>query len=97
MPVPPDGSGTAGPRYETMGFAEFHARFHSDGAFASWFGRIQGLLPGLSGGYSRRLADVQHALIDLIDLLDSDKLRYPTDRSKIPPTGTAGSPPARAV
>jgi hypothetical protein len=67
-------SPAAGPRYECMGYATFVAA-HEDPAFAKWFMRFEGAADLLRETQPERLVWVQHALIDLIDLLDPERDR----------------------
>lgn len=71
-----------GPRYETIGFAEFHRKM-GDPDFARWFDRLGQELEVLPPAGSVRLRQVQHALIDLIDLLDPDRQWYSENRERL--------------
>lgn len=83
MMVPVAGAGTRpGPRYETIGYAEFCIRM-KDPEFAGWFRSFGAEFPPQSRDRAPRLVELQWALIDLIDLLDPEFLRYSEFRSKI--------------
>jgi hypothetical protein len=80
-----EGQTTAGPRYECMGYAAFIAA-HEDPAFAKWFTRFGDAIDRLRNDKRyrpERLVRVQHALIDLIDLLDRDRARFPQNRDRL--------------
>jgi hypothetical protein len=86
-PVTAKGS-PAGPQYETVGYVAFCARMR-DGDYAKWFDRFGKLVPELPERKSTRLGQVQHALIDLIDMLDSGCQWYQggRDRLQLPALG----------
>jgi hypothetical protein len=93
MLVRADGQTTAWPRYECIGYAAFVAA-HEDPAFAKWFIRLGDAIDQLRENKPERLVWVQHALIDLIDLLDPgcdhfeqnrDRLREPESPQRRPP------------
>jgi len=73
-----------GVRSRCLGYANFVERL-GDPSFAKWFDRIGSQLINLSVGDLKRLIGVQHALIDLIDLLDYNHARFPANRAKIDP------------
>lgn len=58
-----------------MGYARF--RNDRDGAFGSWLTRLRRELPDTGG--QDRLREVQHLLCELVETLDSRKLRYRQD------------------
>jgi hypothetical protein len=69
----------------------------SDGSaprkFARWFARLGDAIDQLRHGDSnkpKRLVMVQHALIDLIDLLDPDRERLDKDRERLATSYTTG-------
>jgi hypothetical protein len=64
-----------GRRYECMGYAAFVAA-QSDPQFAKWFTRLGDKFERLPDEKPVRLATMQNALIDLIDLLDPACERY---------------------
>jgi hypothetical protein len=85
MLVAADGPSGQAPRYQCMGYAAFVAS-QSDPDFARWFTRLGEAIDKLRQGADdrpKRLVMVQHALIDLIDLLDPDHERFEKDRERI--------------
>jgi hypothetical protein len=68
-----------GRRLECMGYAAFVAA-HSDPQFAKWFTRLGDAFEQVPEEKPVRLALVQNALIDLIDLLDPACERYERER-----------------
>lgn len=88
MLVRTDGQSAAGPRYECMGYAAFVAA-HEDLSFAKWFTRIGAAVEQLRAIKPERLVWVQHALIDLINLLDPDHERFERNRERLPVPGSA--------
>jgi hypothetical protein len=66
------------PRPRTRGYAEFAGRYH-DPAFSRWFGALSSDLHVLASddGPRLRMRRVQRALVDLVDELDPDRVRYP--------------------
>jgi hypothetical protein len=83
MMVRTDGQTAAGPRYESMGYAAFVAA-QEDPAFANWFTRLGDAIDQLRENRPERLVWVQHALIDLIDLLDPGHDRFEQNRYRLP-------------
>jgi hypothetical protein len=86
MLMPVEGHTTAGPRYECMGYAAFVAALE-DPAFAKWFTRLGDAVDRLRDderNRPERLVRVQHALIDLINLLDPDRDRFAHNRDRLP-------------
>jgi hypothetical protein len=75
-------------RFECLGYAAFTRRLR-DEEFARWFTRLTDDVERLAtceDGNERRLVELQHALIDLIDFFDPDHARVPESRRrKIPP------------
>ena len=61
-----------------MGYARF--RNDRDGAFAPWLKRLRKELP--DGGARDRLREIQHLLCELVETLDSRKLRYRKDLNR---------------
>lgn len=85
MLVPADGYASTAPRYQCMGYAAFVAA-QEDSEFARWFERLGNAINQLrhdDGNKPKRLVLVQHALIDLIDLLDPDRERFDNHRERI--------------
>lgn len=67
-----------GPRCECLGFATFCRRLETDTEFAGWFAQLQADVPLVaesSDADNVRLTYLQRELIDLIDLLDPNKIR----------------------
>jgi hypothetical protein len=75
-----------GKHLECIGFAEF-VRCLEKSEFARWFEKLRSdveILANAEHEHEQRLVELQHALIDLIDFLDPDHVRIPSDsRSKI--------------
>lgn len=67
-------------RPETLGYAAFLAR-QQDPAFDRWFVDLRADLDALAcdpdAGHEARLVALQHALIDLIDIIDPKQVRIP--------------------
>lgn len=81
MPEPADGELR---HCQCTGYATFTARLEADPAFLRWFQRLASEADALAGpapGQLDRLASVQHALIDVIEFLDPDGLRFPGNTS----------------
>jgi hypothetical protein len=74
-------------RYDCLGYATFTAKL-DDPQFASWFNRLTDDIAQLAQGgdvRERRLRELQHALVDLIDFFDRARTRVPeTRRQKLP-------------
>jgi hypothetical protein len=71
----------------TLGYGDFVRRL-ADPAFGQWFERLGNELKAPPTKRSRaRLVSVQRALIDIVDLLDPEYVRYPSldTRGKLPP------------
>lgn len=71
-----------GRRSICMGYATFAER-HTAPPLAPWLSRIDARIADLTGPDLVRLVEVQHALIDLIDLVDPARVRFPANRDKI--------------
>jgi hypothetical protein len=69
----------AGPQCRCLGYTEFvESLSHEE--FANWFAKLRGSVEGLRSSRTAdfsRLALLQNALIDLIDGLDPDAVRFP--------------------
>ena len=67
-----------------MGYAAFVERMKADKSFASWFTPVTtGVKLILDGRPPRRITQIQHALIGLIDHIDPDGTYTPLEaRSK---------------
>jgi hypothetical protein len=76
------------PRSDSIGYAEFMQRMAGDITFARWFTSLATDIEVLMNGGSPgpRLALTQRALIDLIDFIDPDWIRFPdaNERGKLP-------------
>jgi hypothetical protein len=82
MLVRAEGFTASGPQYECMGYAAFVAA-QGTAAFANWFTRLGDAISQLPQKRSERLVWVQHALIDLIDLLDPGHDRFEWGRNRL--------------
>jgi hypothetical protein len=89
MLVRAEGPTTTGLRYECMGYAAFAAA-QENPAFASWFTRLGDAISQLPQCLPERLILVQHALIDLIDLLDPGRDRFESGRDLLPESESSG-------
>lgn len=68
--------------YECMGYAQFVKKL-GEPEFAYWFAKLQDdiqLLATEPQVHEERLLRLQHALIDLLDFLDAEKIRIPPSR-----------------
>lgn len=77
-------------RYQCIGFATFVERLEKDSGFARWFERLGTEIDNLGDpapGQLDRLIELQHALIQVIDFLDPEGLRFP--KAHIKPLGPA--------
>ena len=66
-------------RYQCIGYATFAARLETDTEFARWFHRLgmeSDMLANPVPGQLDRLIRVQHALIDIINFLDPEGIRF---------------------
>ncbi|RME56014.1 hypothetical protein D6779_11410 [Candidatus Parcubacteria bacterium] len=63
-----------------MGFAEFSTKLNNP-EFAKWFSKLKADIGSLAKENNRdrerRLIALQHALVDLLDFLDPQKMRVP--------------------
>lgn len=71
-----------GRRSICMGYATFAERYTAP-PLAPWLARIDARVADLTGPDLARLVEVQHALIDLIDIVDPAHVRFPANRDKI--------------
>jgi hypothetical protein len=68
---------------ECIGYATFCARLEENERFASWFKRLRLSIEDLAArdvARTERLVDLQNRLMDLIDFLDPDAVRFPSRR-----------------
>lgn len=68
-----------------LGYAEFSGRLESDAAFRRWFDGLLADVEGLAETTDPavwRLTEIQHALIDLIELLDPKAQQVPQFRDR---------------
>lgn len=72
----------SGARSTCLGYAAFVERMESP-PFATWLARPRERISDLTGPDLARLVEVQHALIDLIDRLDPDRVRFAENREKV--------------
>lgn len=96
--IGPAGSATShpGPRFECIGYASF-VKKNQDPDYSRWFERFGKEVERLPGRQPERLVCVQHALIDLIDLLDPGRQWYRGSRNKLRTSQPEGSPTAEAA
>lgn len=68
------------PRWECMGYAAFSAAMRGP-EFQEWFAAVATGIKDLAeiedGSFPLRLTELQHALIELVDVLDKDRERVP--------------------
>jgi len=79
-----DRSGDGAVRHECLGYAAFTEKI-KDPQFAKWFTRMTDDITRLAKSntiHDERMRELQHALIDLINFFDPDKVRVPEDRRK---------------
>jgi hypothetical protein len=65
--------GRTGPRWDCRGYAAFTTAIRDDDGFARWFQPLLADVNRLAaepGQHTARLVDLQHALVDLINLID---------------------------
>jgi hypothetical protein len=74
------GDTQSGPR--VMGYAEFARKFSEDDWFRGWFKNIESGFEHVLEGTPRRTFDIHNALIDLIEVLDSDGIYTPKNQQK---------------
>jgi hypothetical protein len=82
-------------RPETLGYAGFLAR-QQDPAFDRWFVDLRADLDALANepaaGHEERLVALQHALVELIDILDPKQVRIPgSERRRLAEDRSQGS------
>ncbi len=77
-----------GVRSTCLGYAAFVERMDSP-PFAPWLARLRERISDLTGPDLARLVEVQHALVDLIDRLDPDRVRFAENRDKVPTVSDA--------
>ncbi|NMO93917.1 hypothetical protein [Actinomycetospora sp. TBRC 11914] len=75
----------AGPT-RTRGYASFVSALEGDQHFARWFDRLDAELTVLDM-VPPRLVRVQRVLVDLLDLLDPERTRFPMNRDRLPGAG----------
>jgi len=77
----------SGRQHESLGYAAFVLK-RRDEEFARWFRKLEGhlkLLAAEPGAHLDRVIHLQHALVDVLDILDADCVRFPRNlRSKLP-------------
>ncbi|GAA3855588.1 hypothetical protein [Streptomyces sedi] len=76
-----------------LGYAEFSARLDDDAEFRRWFDGLLADVDGLVGGTGpavERLTAIQHALVELIELLDPKAQRLPRFRDRFRTGPNAG-------
>ncbi len=78
-----------------MGYARFLRRYREDAEFRRWFTPIGAGFSRLSAGDNRRLIDIHHALVDLIEALDPHH-RYTSGYTLKPIEIEVGEAPPRA-
>jgi hypothetical protein len=75
-------------RSDSMGYADFVQRFEAEPTFARWFSGLDNDIHALMDGAppGTRLVLTQRPLIDLIDFVDPDWIRFPdaNERGKLP-------------
>jgi 3-methyladenine DNA glycosylase AlkD len=87
-------SGEPGQSQRCIGYAEFVAKLDDPG-FARWFTRLEGsidLLVEEHGKHNERLIELQHALIDLVDLIDPEHVHISEKKRGKLPDESAGEP-----
>ena len=72
-----------GLRSTCLGYAEFVDRLAAS-RYARWLDRLRARVSELQPEDLDRLTDVQHALVDLIDMLDPEGVRFAANRDKLP-------------
>ncbi|ANY08409.1 hypothetical protein [Pseudonocardia sp. HH130630-07] len=75
-----------GVRSTCLGLAEFAERI-AELRYTRWLRRLQDRVADLQPADLDRLTVMQHDLIDLIDMLDPDRVRFATNREKLPRSG----------
>jgi len=73
---------------DCMGYAEFCSKLEAEESFAKWFSALNSHLQQLTDTdqTSARGVLIQRALVDLVDLLDPNRIRFPdlSERGKLP-------------
>lgn len=73
---------------DCMGYAEFCYKLETEESFAKWFSALTSHVQQLTDAdqTSARGVLIQRALVDLVDLLDPDRIRFPdlSERGKLP-------------
>lgn len=87
-------------RGDSLGYAQFVQRMNTDAVLAGWFAGLDGDIVALvaGGALGARAVLTQRALIDLIDFLDPEWVRFPdpNERGKLPlPPGVVDPKRAR--
>jgi hypothetical protein len=70
---------------QCIGYAEFSSRLETDSTFARWFDGLAADIPELAKRKvvrTDRLVALEGAVVDLIDFLDPNNVRYPLRRSR---------------
>jgi hypothetical protein len=70
---------------QCIGYAEFSSRLETDSTFARWFDGLTADILGLAKREvvrTERLVALEGAVVDLIDFLDPNNVRYPLRRSR---------------
>ena len=87
---------TESANYESLGYAEFCARLDLDPVFGRWFQPLRLGMDALAEARDAERAQlirVQHALVDLVEFLDPNRLRLPGRlRDRLPASATPGLP-----
>ena len=82
---------------QCIGYAEFCARLETDSTFAQWFDELAADIPELAKRKvvrTDRLIALESAIVDLIEFLDPDNVRYPLRRPSRVSDTSSGEPPA---
>lgn len=64
-----------------IGYATFVVR-RRDPDFGRWFDRLADDFDAVAGGPNPRVRELQHALVDLVTLLDANRVRFPEEIEK---------------
>lgn len=82
-----DGHDAAGqPRSDCLGYATFVRNLRDDRYFTDWFADLLRWVEELrdNAGNLLRLRRLQHALLDVVDVIDHDHRRYAANRERVP-------------